>query len=60
MINPIHKFNDGEGATLCNRCRTIISKGHTQELYCDECKQVWYYGLTEAVLNLLEEKRETN
>ena len=38
-MKPIHKFNDGNGATLCHRCRTIISTGFTKDLYCsDHCK----------------------
>ena len=35
---PIHKFNGGRGATLCNECRGIISEGLTKELLCDKCK----------------------
>ena len=39
-MEPIHKFNNGRGAMLCNKCRTIISTGpKTEELYCDKCKQ---------------------
>lgn len=38
-IKPIHKFNSGMGAMLCNICRTIISTGSaTKELYCEKCK----------------------
>lgn len=38
-MEPIHKFNNGRGAMLCNKCRTIISTGpKTEELYCDKCK----------------------
>jgi len=35
---PIHKFNGGIGATICHKCSTIISEGHTQDLYCEKCK----------------------
>lgn len=35
MIKPIHKFNNGNGATLCNYCSKIISIGLTDNLYCD-------------------------
>ena len=36
---PIHKFNNGNGATLCNKCSKIISTGLTKELYCStKCK----------------------
>jgi hypothetical protein len=39
-MKPIHKFNNGRGAMLCNICRTIISTGTaTKELYCNNCKQ---------------------
>ena len=39
MIKPIHKFNNGRGATLCNSCSKIISIGLTDDLYCDsECE----------------------
>ena len=38
-MKPIHKFNNGRGAMLCNICRTIISTGPaTKELYCEKCK----------------------
>ena len=37
-MNPIHKFNNGKGATLCHLCRTIITVGKpTNYLYCDRC-----------------------
>ena len=35
---PIHKFNNGRGATLCGKCYVIISEGLTEDLYCEECK----------------------
>lgn len=38
-MKPIHKFNNGRGAMLCNKCRNIISTGPaTKELYCEKCK----------------------
>ena len=40
-MEPIHKFNNGRGAMLCNGCRTIISTGpKTEELFCDKCKEI--------------------
>lgn len=37
-MKPIHKFNNGNGATLCHICRTIITVGKpTNYLYCDRC-----------------------
>lgn len=39
MMKPIHKFNNGRGAMLCNYCRTIISTGKkTDVLLCDKCQ----------------------
>jgi hypothetical protein len=38
-IVPIHKFNNGRGAMICNNCRTIISTGPaTKELFCEKCQ----------------------
>lgn len=37
-MKPIHKFNNGRGATLCHLCRTIITVGKpTNDLYCNRC-----------------------
>jgi hypothetical protein len=33
---PIHKFNGGLGATLCNKCSRMITEGMTDDLYCEE------------------------
>lgn len=35
-MKPIHKFNNGIGATLCNECSKIITEGFTEDLYCEE------------------------
>jgi len=35
---PIHKFNNGRGATLCHNCGVIITKGLTEDLYCGKCR----------------------
>lgn len=37
-FKPIHKFNNGSGATLCHKCRVIINEGFTNKFYCDECQ----------------------
>lgn len=38
-MKPIHKYNNGNGAMLCNGCRTIISTGpKTEEVLCEKCK----------------------
>jgi hypothetical protein len=44
------KFNNGNGALLCNACRTIIAYGHDHEdrlHFCESCSDVmahhdWY------------------
>lgn len=38
-MKPIHKFNNGNGATLCHKCSVIISVGLTDDLYCKECRK---------------------
>lgn len=44
-MKPIHKFNNGRGATLCNRCRVIINTGFSEALYCDKCLEIEELGL---------------
>ena len=46
-MKPIHKFNNGNGATLCHLCKTIITVGLTNEIYCDKCKSKRFYIETE-------------
>ena len=49
MMKPIHKFNGGNGATLCHRCNRIISIGLTDDLYCIEhggLKREYKYYIT--------------
>lgn len=39
-MKPIHKYNNGNGAMLCNGCRAIISTGpKTEEVLCEKCKE---------------------
>lgn len=39
-MKPIYKYNNGNGAMLCNGCRTIISIGpKTEEVLCEKCKE---------------------
>ena len=41
-MKPIHKFNNGNGATLCHHCRKIIFVGFTDDLYCSKkCEKKW-------------------
>jgi hypothetical protein len=35
-LKPIHKYNNGIGATLCHECSVIIHSGFTDDLYCEE------------------------
>lgn len=44
-MTPIHKFNGGAGATLCNTCRKIITTGLTDDLYCQDCNSTYKYKL---------------
>jgi hypothetical protein len=36
-MKPIHKFNNGKGATLCHQCSCIITTGFSSDLYCKSC-----------------------
>jgi hypothetical protein len=38
-MKPIHKFNNGRGATLCNQCSVIITTDLTDDLYCNKCRK---------------------
>jgi hypothetical protein len=38
MKTPIHKFNNGNSATLCCDCGVIITEGITDDLYCKKCE----------------------
>ena len=37
-MKPLHKYNNGTGATLCHECRVIIDEDLTGAIYCDDCK----------------------
>jgi len=74
MKKPIHKFNNGNGATLCHQCRKIINTGFTDTLYCsNKCKITtnleriktvikYYYdrGVNKEKLNEIKRKYENN
>jgi hypothetical protein len=51
-LEPIHKFNGGRGATLCHSCRVIITEGHTDFLYCEECDSVYYKAKREEEVEI--------
>ena len=38
-MKPIHKYNNGNGATLCHQCSVIINTGLTNDLYCENCQR---------------------
>jgi hypothetical protein len=38
-MKPIHKFNNGNLATICNQCSVIITTNLTNDLYCKECNK---------------------
>ena len=39
-LKPIHKFNNGNGATLCIKCNVIICNGLTKDLFCSKCLEI--------------------
>ena len=64
-MKPIHKFNNGNGATLCNACSVIIETGLTDALLCEECKKDYdrlslmfdsEYRVLQAVKEIAEER----
>ena len=58
-MKPIHKFNNGRGATLCHLCRTIITIGKpTDDFYCERCLSERNH--TEAEFNRLKANLEKN
>lgn len=36
-MKPKHKFNNGNGATLCHQCGIIIEERFTDALFCQKC-----------------------
>jgi len=57
-MKPIYKFNNGNGATLCHLCRTIITVGKpTNDLYCDRClsERVKTY---EEFINIIKQSKK--
>jgi hypothetical protein len=55
-MDPIHKFNNGNGATLCHNCNVIISYGLTNDLICPSCldKLFLLKQLTGKLIDILE------
>ncbi len=50
-MKPIHKFNNGNGATLCHKCSVIISVGFTDDLLCKDCRK-------EAIIDMMKKDEE--
>lgn len=40
-MKPIHKFNNGMGATLCNGCYVILKVDFTKDLFCEDCNKLY-------------------
>jgi hypothetical protein len=59
-MKPIHKFNNGVGATLCHKCSVIISLGRTDDLYCKDCRKEMLQDMMkeDAALGLYFEQME--
>ena len=57
-MNPIHKLNNGNGATLCNTCHVIIETGLTEALLCDECNITYNRLMIEATKGVLQAVKE--
>jgi len=36
-MEPIHKFNNGDGATLCHKCNIVIAEELIDDFYCNKC-----------------------
>lgn len=50
-MKPIHKYNNGNGATLCNYCRTIIKESLTKDILCFDCKMKYLNELSGLICN---------
>ena len=48
---PIHKYNNGLGATLCNKCSIIITTGLQDVIMCESC-------IKEIEVKLIDEDKE--
>lgn len=56
-MKPKHKFNNGRGAILCQKCNVIISEGLTNQVLCGRCLQDLVYNYpTKSPYGLLDEE----
>jgi len=55
-MKPIHKFNNGNGATLCHNCNVIVTYGMTNDLFCYNCQEKLFNlkNLVGQLLDMLE------
>jgi len=55
-MKPVHKFNNGNGATLCHNCNVIIGYGLANVFLCAECveKLLELKKLTAELIQILE------
>jgi hypothetical protein len=59
-MKPIHKLNNGRGATLCHTCSVIITTGLTEDLYCEKCKPKQERSYSEEDMKLAFENGMAN
>lgn len=59
-MKPIHKFNNGNGATICCKCSVMISTGITDDLHCKECRKEMLQDMMkeDEILGLYSEQME--
>lgn len=55
-MKPIHKFNNGNGATLCHWCSNIINTGFTDALYCNEICESKHNSIPKEYYNKIEQQ----
>jgi len=55
------KFNNGDGALLCDGCRVIISYGHDHEdrlHFCESCSDA-YVEIAHKIQQLIREHKDS-
>lgn len=55
-MTPIHKFNNGNCATLCHCCSKIINRGFIQALYCNEICESKHNSISKEYYNKIEQQ----
>ena len=60
-MNVIYKFNNGNGATICNECRTIIATGkRVERFYCDKCQSKLDEALVKQYYEIMDKEVHQN